>query len=453
MIFQDCLGIDIRKGHISAVYVKSSFKGIELTAQDTWDFAEDDRPSMVAENINSFMDENDARPVEVYLGIPSEHLMIKHLSFPSAVKENLRDTLRYEMEKILPINPNDIVYDYLIKDSGPVTVDIVLVVLKKKDVEFYMELASHIKNGVTALTISSFVLNDYLSRTCSGNQKGACFVIRPTEKDIEFSVVSEKEIAAGALTSGAAVSENLPDSVKKIIESDIRNDSLRLIECNLQGSPRTDLGDLAEYLQPADFAENGVSSINHAGAYALACLMNAKDDVLNFLPLKMRRKKDLTPVKYLAVISVVLVISLGFYFGALFYKKNSILKYYEKEISGLKEKSLEVEKMIEEADVLDKKVEELKLIFAQRPRAIEIAREITTVLPANSWIKQLNIKGGGIEIQGVSSTSSSLVPLLENSPLFSDVKFLSPITKDKDGNDLFRIGLKVENTNKAGQSK
>ena len=79
-------------------------------------YNESDKPSLIAEKINAFLSEIDAEPVEIFVGMPSRSLMIKDVTFPSAVRENLKETLRYEMEKILPVNPDEILYDYVIKN-------------------------------------------------------------------------------------------------------------------------------------------------------------------------------------------------------------------------------------------------------------------------------------------------------------------------------------------------
>lgn len=454
MIFQDCLGVDIQKGIVSAVYVKSSFKGIQIIAKDSWSFAEGERPSMIAENINRFMAENNAEPVEIFVGIPSDNLMIKNVSFPSAVKENLRETLRYEMEKILPVNPEDIIYDYIIKDSGAGLVNIALVVIKKKDIDFYLELVGFIKNGVTALTFTSFIVNDFVAEKIVRDDNSTLLVVRTLEKSMEFSFVSDKDLAAGSFDSEKSLSESIPVQIQNIIESGRDNDSFRVMGCVAgPDSSRVDAGNLSEFYLTADFSVYESISDLYIGPFVLANLYGRNNDFLNFIPVGNRRKKDLTPIKFLMVISSIFLLSILLYFGAVIYKKNAAFKYYEKEISGLKEQASVVEKAILEADELEKRIMDLKSIFNSRPSALEIHKEITMNLPENSWLKQFNIKGDTVEIQGVSASSTGLVPLLENSLLFEEVKFLSPITKDKDGNDLFRIGLKIESPGKVRPEK
>ena len=57
--------------------------------------------------------------------------------------------------------------------------------------------------------------------------------------------------------------------------------------------------------------------------------------------------------------------------------------------------------------------------------------------------EQFEFSDKGVQIEGDAESASELIPLLEISPLFKDVAFLSSITKSKDGKERFRIGLKI----------
>jgi hypothetical protein len=48
-----------------------------------------------------------------------------------------------------------------------------------------------------------------------------------------------------------------------------------------------------------------------------------------------------------------------------------------------------------------------------------------------------------VEIQGNASYSTELIPQLEASPLFANAKFISTITKGRDGKEVFKIGFEI----------
>jgi len=74
----------------------------------------------------------------------------------------------------------------------------------------------------------------------------------------------------------------------------------------------------------------------------------------------------------------------------------------------------------------------------------DMLRELTQILPETAWVQEFTFFKREIQLEGFADSASELIPLLEMSPLFKDAVFLSTITKDKDGKERFRIGLKME---------
>jgi hypothetical protein len=72
-----------------------------------------------------------------------------------------------------------------------------------------------------------------------------------------------------------------------------------------------------------------------------------------------------------------------------------------------------------------------------------VMREITDLLPNDSWLTLLSLDAKGIELTGQAAAASSLIPLLENSPRFERVEFASPVTRGRD-REQFRIVAKWE---------
>ena len=66
----------------------------------------------------------------------------------------------------------------------------------------------------------------------------------------------------------------------------------------------------------------------------------------------------------------------------------------------------------------------------ERPGKLVILQTITRLLPDHTWVSRLNMDSRGITLQGESRTASDLIALLEDSPLFANVAFSSPITRN-----------------------
>jgi general secretion pathway protein L len=52
-------------------------------------------------------------------------------------------------------------------------------------------------------------------------------------------------------------------------------------------------------------------------------------------------------------------------------------------------------------------------------------------LPRTVWIWNLKHTGKEIEISGFADSASDLIPLLDKSPLFEKLEFLTPVTKER----------------------
>jgi general secretion pathway protein L len=76
--------------------------------------------------------------------------------------------------------------------------------------------------------------------------------------------------------------------------------------------------------------------------------------------------------------------------------------------------------------------------------ALNILKDLSRRIPEGAWVRKFDFSDKGVQIEGHADSASELIPLLETSPLFKDVAFLSPITKSKDGKERFRIGLKIK---------
>ncbi|MGE0415609.1 MAG: PilN domain-containing protein [Acetobacteraceae bacterium] len=75
-------------------------------------------------------------------------------------------------------------------------------------------------------------------------------------------------------------------------------------------------------------------------------------------------------------------------------------------------------------------------MLQQRQReltALQLLDEVTRLVPPNSWISQLSVRGRQVEMVGFSPRVADIVTGIENHDIFWDPRFLSPITQSPDG--------------------
>ncbi len=72
---------------------------------------------------------------------------------------------------------------------------------------------------------------------------------------------------------------------------------------------------------------------------------------------------------------------------------------------------------------------------ASHPAAVALLNEITRLLPDDTWLLQIRVFDDQLTMAGYSGAASALIPILEASELFAEVRFEAPVTLDG------RIGL------------
>jgi Tfp pilus assembly protein PilN len=75
---------------------------------------------------------------------------------------------------------------------------------------------------------------------------------------------------------------------------------------------------------------------------------------------------------------------------------------------------------------------------------LRILRELTQLLPDSTWVQELQLSDSTVELYGYSSHAADLVRPLENSPYFTQVEFTTPITRDSQNREVFRMRIQLK---------
>lgn len=117
----------------------------------------------------------------------------------------------------------------------------------------------------------------------------------------------------------------------------------------------------------------------------------------------------------------------------------SELAAVRKEADAVAKLRAEIERLRNEAGLVERNKQ------AQSPVAI-VLEELSRLLPDHTWLFEMQLSGGTIKIAGYSSASSSLIQLLDDSPLFKTPRFSSPVTADQEtGQERFNLSIDLEN--------
>jgi general secretion pathway protein L len=144
LFFNSSIGIDINSRRINAVHLKGTFKGVNLVSESRCLMDESksrqDRQSDISDFINGFIREENFPASDLFIGISGDHAILREIEFPLAVKENLRTTLTYEIEKYIPFPAGDIYFDHQIvtEDKASEKLRLLLTAVKKDALDDYL---------------------------------------------------------------------------------------------------------------------------------------------------------------------------------------------------------------------------------------------------------------------------------------------------------------------------
>lgn len=78
------------------------------------------------------------------------------------------------------------------------------------------------------------------------------------------------------------------------------------------------------------------------------------------------------------------------------------------------------------------------------PKAVELLDELTGLAPDHTWLQQLRIQEKEVRLTGLSGAASSLIGVIEQSPMFAEVRFRAPVTQDtRSGKERFTLSAGI----------
>ena len=107
----------------------------------------------------------------------------------------------------------------------------------------------------------------------------------------------------------------------------------------------------------------------------------------------------------------------------------------EQQVTDAKDAAQQSAQLRERLDQLDANVRFLTDEKSRTPMVTRVLAELTRVIPDQAYVEQLDVREGLLNLRGLATTPSDLIAVLEQSALFRNPQFRSPVTLDP------RLGL------------
>ena len=439
-------------------YLKASFRTVKLAAQAVYslpvDKSPEERLGIVKNMIRTFMTKNRIALTDIYLSIPRDLAMLRYIELPLAVKENFRGTLGYEMEKYIPFSADDVYFDGQIisEDKATGMLTVLLVAADKGAVAPYVDLCADLGVGISGMEICATALSGYFFHGGKAARGQALAVLYMADDVMEVDLFKDGLLHYSRHGATAENGNDIVAGVQReldLLDKDLNDEEkpLSVLFCGPREMAgffkRQDKGDGVEIHCP-DLSGEQVSLYELMPAYGVALKAIQKMPMnINLLPQGLRKKPGRAGYYAMLVLGGLLVLSLLSWGGGIILHKRLELDRLNTKIVQLGAKVAHVEKIRARCATFEEQIAYLSSLDDNHVPVLDILRDLSDIIPESAWVNRLSVSGKDVKIEGYADVASELIPLLEESPLFFDVAFVSAITKTKDGKKRFRIGLKT----------
>jgi hypothetical protein len=478
------ISMEFREDSIVATYFKNDLSGISLLASSTFSFKDDES---VPDELRDFIIQNGIDVSKVFVSIPDRWTITRFIDVPSMKGKGtsaIANLMRFEIERHIPFEIDEVAYDYFIMDERDSMYSMVFVAVQKGKIDFINGFLEKLSLKPDAITTSSLsVLNTIeLNEIKVGGWQDILGIVRKSDMlgkkgETNISIYVEKGSASMAISrDGMCINlksiilnstKPLDESISEIrsymteMQSTIASGHFNrlIIAGNISaiGAGSSDdlkemLGMDVEQVKTISGQLNG-KDISHILPSVGACYsgLGLGTYTTNLLPHKVEfRINKIAPLVTKIFLALIFIMVIGIVVTDAVKQKNH-LAMMEIAFAENEPKVQALEKKIVAIGRLEKRVKLLQEI-KDNEFSLEILAELTGVIPDDSWISNLNFKGiklkdkkkpgGELIINGFAASSSSLISLLEDSPFFEKVEFVGPIKKTKE-KEQFKLSAKI----------
>jgi Tfp pilus assembly protein PilN len=456
------LGTHLDDGQLRLLYLRKAWRDVQVIDTLTLSFpSAPEAEGAFSQEVQKFLLRNGVRPFDaVTFGVPRADILFRHFATPPVQEKDLDDLVGFESERHLPGSREEFAVGYRslgkTDDGGR---RLILAAVKKEVLERYaaaLRQANLTPGSVRPATLGSIAAFRFVhpepetallvtlgessvSADCfSGDQVAESRYYRlPVSGEDGAALEAER---LGAWLSDPLFVEKLPGGVLPTVW--------------LQGTPvsesfraglREALGVSVEIFRPPvqSMGEGGADA-GFGPAFGLALL--GLDGSNRGLELSEERKEGFEEgPKYgaTAALAALLVLVVLGTLGLRGLQHHRHLSGIEEEIAAMKEEKAAVEQL---SLAVRTKRSRLEFITANlnKVRQADLLREMTLLIPDDTYLSDYTFRDGRIEISGLSPSASRLIPLLEASPLFRNVHFSSAIVSQGKESERFKIRLNLE---------
>ena len=416
----------------------------------------DSRERVLRQALLSLMPHCNAARDSFFICVPQDQAIVQKIFLPRAAETNLQEVLEYEIERYLPFRRDDIYYDYMPAGKEGDKIGVFLFAIPKKTLSTLLEVLASFGIKPKGVETTTTALANYLLFCAEETAEPAAII---GGQDHSLEVVGVQNKANGW--------KQIPQLLYSywLRETDWTQspgtDLLR--QCFSQSSKLYGWGEVEDVFRSSDGAPleyedlvargkqrfKGGEKIAHplvlpALGAALRGLREASfaGNVLS-ADVKGAQRGGMLSSLNAALIGLVILGALAW--GATYPIKDELrLRQLQRENEKL-EPAVNALRREEDQLLRARKEENFFSQFDQRRgETLRVLDELSKIVPNNAYLSNLRYRAGALEVQGSAENASTLIPLLERSPVFENVGFNAPSNRGRDNRETFSLKADLE---------
>jgi Tfp pilus assembly protein PilN len=388
----------------------------------------------------------------VSLAVSREMGFLNGAALPRAAAENLAQVVAYELDRFMPLPAERLFFDFQVLGETETEIKLLLMALLREPVEACLQLLAPIGLGPVSLELAPAAAANAFALLAGGLPESWLLVhLKPGS--LEFTEIRDRTIRGWRRRPLQA-----PRDLEKALREEIQhtegaNGNLGAVCLYGHPLPSPAAGALMNLGQVAVIAADALPFMGLAPEADLATAVPAVGAALrglgkvplggNLLPAEERGAVNFGGLPFLKILVVVFLALSSLWAGSLLIHRRVILYQVNSQIEQLTPEIRQVEKQLEETRALARQLQSFRKL-EQSPDKLRILKELTQVVPTNTWLFNLRLSQQTLEISGMSRSAADLIPKLEKSGWLDKTEFTSPIVTDANKNEHFKIKAEIK---------
>jgi len=435
-------------GGLNLVALSQRFRRLTvLGALQLPDAAAEAAPSKVS----AFLARHGVQGARVVACLPRESVLVRFMDLPAEAEKRLAQVVGYQIDSLHPFAEDQVHWDCTVisRQADGKQVRVLVVIAEKSRLRSYCDLLRRVGLKVGSLTLSAACLGALIKDRIPAVALVAC--VRGQGLELagfsQGSLCATREVPIQPKDGAAERFDRELHSVRSVLDPG-ESAELPLFICGEAPGAFAEVLTGATALprpgprltQSADF---DLGKYFTALAAAYAGIPHPGAAAVNLLPVEERWQptRGLRGPAYALGVAAALLGAMVLGHGWI--ENIRYARALDREIARLEPRAAGVRRESQEASVLVTRAARLEDLRDETWRKLEILRELTHLLPDGTWVDEVQLGEGTVEVFGQSAHAADLVQPLENSRYFTQVEFTSPITRNGQDKEVFRMRMRL----------